>query len=147
VAMGEIHKGMSGTHQSAHKMRWMLRKVGVYWSNMLTDCFKYYKGCESSEKFGKVQTAPASILHPVVKLWPFRGWGLDFVGEVHPSSSKGHRLVLVATDYFTKWVEVVPLKNMTPGAHQFRVRAYSAHNWDTTDANDRPGGDFYVTIV
>ena len=27
-----------------------------------------------------------------------------------PSSSKGHNFNLVATDYFTKWVEVVPLK-------------------------------------
>jgi hypothetical protein len=28
-------------------------------------------------------------------------------------SSKGHQFMLVATDYFTKWTEVVPLKNMT----------------------------------
>jgi transposase InsO family protein len=53
------------------------------------------------------------MLHPVMKPWPFRGWGLDFVGEVHPSSSKGHRFVLVAIDYFTKWIEAVPLKNMS----------------------------------
>jgi hypothetical protein len=38
---------------------------------------------------------------------------LDFIGEIHPSSSKGHRFVLVATDYFTKWTEAVALKNMT----------------------------------
>jgi transposase InsO family protein len=28
-------------------------------------------------------------------------------------SSKGHRFILVATDYFTKWTEAVPLRNMT----------------------------------
>jgi transposase InsO family protein len=39
--------------------------------------------------------------------------GLDFIGQIHPPSFKGHRLVLVATDYFTKWIEAVPLKNMT----------------------------------
>jgi hypothetical protein len=33
------------------------------------------------------------------------GWGLDFVREIHPSSSKGHRFVLVT--------KVVALKNMT----------------------------------
>ena len=48
-----------------------------------------------------------------IKLWPFRGWGLDFIGQINPPSSKGHHFVLVATDYFTKWTEVVPLKNMT----------------------------------
>jgi hypothetical protein len=35
------------------------------------------------------------------------------VRDIHPSASKGHRFVLVATDYFTKWIEVVAFKNMT----------------------------------
>jgi transposase InsO family protein len=56
---------------------------------------------------------PVAELHPIIKPWPFREWGLDFIGEFHPSSSKGHRFVLVATNYFTKWTEVVALKNMT----------------------------------
>jgi transposase InsO family protein len=55
----------------------------------------------------------AAELHPIIKPWPFRGRRLDFIGEIHPSSSKGHPFVLVATDYFTKWTEVVALKNMT----------------------------------
>jgi hypothetical protein len=39
--------------------------------------------------------------------------GIKFIGQIHPSSSKGHHFVLVATYYFFKWNEVVPLKNMT----------------------------------
>jgi hypothetical protein len=38
---------------------------------------------------------------------------LDFVGQIYPTSSKGHQFMLVATDYFTKWTEAAPLKNMT----------------------------------
>ena len=38
---------------------------------------------------------------------------MDFIGQINPPSSKGHHFVLVATDYFTNWAEVVPLKNMT----------------------------------
>jgi hypothetical protein len=64
--------------------------------------------------------APASMLHLIVKPWPFRGWGSDFISEIHPSSSKGHHFVLVATDYFTKWTEVVLLRNlMHKGVIQF----------------------------
>jgi hypothetical protein len=48
-----------------------------------------------------------------MKPWLFRGWGLDFIGEIHPGSSKGHRFIFVAMDYFTKWIEAVPLRNMT----------------------------------
>jgi hypothetical protein len=35
-----------------------------------------------------------------IKPWPFCGWALDFVGQIHPASSKGHQFVLVITDYF-----------------------------------------------
>jgi hypothetical protein len=38
---------------------------------------------------------------------------MDFIGEIHPSLSKGHRFLLVTTDYFTKWTEAIALKNMT----------------------------------
>ena len=39
--------------------------------------------------------------------------GLDFIGQINHSSSKEHRFVLVAMDYFTKWTKIVTLKNMT----------------------------------
>jgi hypothetical protein len=76
---------------------------------MMADCSRYYKGCEEYQRFGNVQLVPAAMLHPFIKPWPFRGWGLDFIGQIHPPSSKGHRFVLVAT----MWTEAVPLKNMT----------------------------------
>jgi hypothetical protein len=111
--MGEVHEGICGTHQSAHKMKWLLHRAGFYWPTMINDCFRYYKGCESCHKFGDVQLVPAAMLHPIIKPWPFRGSALDFVVQIHPSSSKHHQFVLVTTDYFTKWMEAVPLKNRT----------------------------------
>jgi hypothetical protein len=124
TVVGEVHEGICGTHQSAHKMKWLLRRAGFYWSTMLNDCFRYYKGCELCQKFGDVQLALAAMLHPIIKPCPFRGWALDFVGHIHPVSSKGHRFVLVAMDYFTKWTKVVPLKNMT---HKEVIRFISEH--------------------
>ena len=44
VAMGEVHEGICGTHQSAPKIKWLLRRAGFYWPSMISDCFKYYKG-------------------------------------------------------------------------------------------------------
>jgi hypothetical protein len=113
IGMGEVHEGICGTHQSAPKMKWLLRRVGFYWPTMIADCFRYYKGYEEYQNFGNIQIVPTTMLHPIIKPWPFRGWGLDFIGQIHPSSSKGHHFVLVDTYYFMKWTEVVPLKNMT----------------------------------
>eukprot|EP00253_Pinus_taeda_P010005 PITA_10005 len=36
--------------------------------------------------------------------------GLDFIGEIHPSSSGQHKWILTATDYFTKWIEAIPCR-------------------------------------
>jgi hypothetical protein len=30
IEMGEVDEGMCGTHQSAHKMKWMLRRAGFF---------------------------------------------------------------------------------------------------------------------
>nr|ABA93861.2 retrotransposon protein, putative, unclassified [Oryza sativa Japonica Group] len=115
VAIGEVHEGICGTRQSAHKMKWLLRRVGYFWPTMLEDCFKYYKGCQGCQKFGAIQRAPASAMNPIIKPWPFRGWGIDMIGMINPPSSKGHKFILVATDYFTKWVEATPLKKVDSG--------------------------------
>jgi hypothetical protein len=47
----------------------------------------YQQGCAACQWFGNIQMTPASLLNPIVKPWPFRGWGVDFIGEIHPSSS------------------------------------------------------------
>jgi hypothetical protein len=113
IEMGEVHEGLCGTHQFVKKMKWMIRRAELFWPTMVNDCFKYFRGCEGCQRVRDVQSAPASMLHPIIKSWPFWGCGLDFVGEIHRSLSKGHRFILVAINYFTKCTEAVPLKNMT----------------------------------
>ena len=44
--------------------------------------------------------------------WPFHTWGLDLIGPINPPSN-GYIWILVATKYFTKWVEAIPLKKAT----------------------------------
>jgi hypothetical protein len=113
VAVREVHDGICGAHQSAHKMNWLLWRARFYWMTMMDDCIKYQKGCEACQRFRNIQLAHVGVMNSIVKPWPFRGWGLDFNGEIHLGLSKGHWFILVATDYFTKWPEAVPLRNMT----------------------------------
>ena len=37
--------------------------------------------------------------------WPFATWGIDIIGKISPKASNRHQYILVAIDYFTKWVE------------------------------------------
>ena len=40
--------------------------------------------------------------------WPFSMWGIDIVGPL-PPGKKQVKFLVVAIDYFMKWVEVEPL--------------------------------------
>jgi hypothetical protein len=43
---------------------------------------------------------------------PFATWGIDIIGKVTPAGSNGHSFVLVAVDYFTKWVEAASYREL-----------------------------------
>jgi hypothetical protein len=80
---------------------------------MLEDCFEYYKGCQDYQRFGNFQRSPASIMNSIIKPWPFRGWGIDIIGQIFLPSSKGHKFIVEVMDYFTKWVEAIKIKMVT----------------------------------
>ncbi|XP_043700115.1 uncharacterized protein LOC122650800 [Telopea speciosissima] len=110
VIMAEVHEGIYDSHQAGPKMRWLIRRHGYYWPTILSDYIKYAKGCQACQRHGPIQRAPAVELNPVVKPWPFRGWAMDLIGKVTPPAIKGHCFIILATDYFTKWVEAVPMR-------------------------------------
>jgi hypothetical protein len=84
VAVQEVHDGICGAHQSTDEMNSLLRRAGFYWPTMMDDYIKYQKGCEACQRFGNIQLAHAGVMNSIVNLWPFRGWGLDFICEIHP---------------------------------------------------------------
>ena len=81
-----------------------------HWPTILIDCINYSKGCQKCQKYGSIQRIPIMKLHSIVKPWPFRGWTMDLIWKIYLASSKGHNFILVSTNYFTKWLEAVPLK-------------------------------------
>lgn len=59
-----------------------------------------------------MQHVLATELYPVVNLWPFRAWAMDLIGMIYPPSSRKHRFIVVASNYFSKWVEAIPMKSV-----------------------------------
>ena len=49
---------------------------------------------------------PPSELDSMTFPWPFLVWGIYVIGRIVAKASNGHGYILVAIDYFTKWVEV-----------------------------------------
>ncbi|XP_050374557.1 uncharacterized protein LOC126792112 [Argentina anserina] len=91
--MREVHEGIYGAHQAGIKMRWLIRRHGYYWPTIMKDCTEFALGCQQCQIHGPHHRVPAHLLHPIVKPWPFRCWAMD---------------IIVATDFFTKWVEAKP---------------------------------------
>ncbi|GKD17610.1 reverse transcriptase domain-containing protein [Tanacetum coccineum] len=44
--------------------------------------------------------------------WPFYQWGMDILGPL-PQASRRIKYVIVAINYFTKWIEANPLVKIT----------------------------------
>lgn len=110
--MAEVHEGICGAHRAGLNMRWTIHRYGYYWPTIYEDCIKYAQGCEACQKHASLRHIPVCDLNYMIKPWPFKSWAIDVIGMIHPPSSKGHKFIIVAADYFTKWVEAIPLKSV-----------------------------------
>ena len=112
---------------------------------MLEDCFKYYTGCQTCQRFGKIQMVLASVMNPIIKPWPFRGWAMDMIGQINPPSSKGHQWVLAVTDYFMKWVEAVPMRLAASKDVISFVKEHIIHRFGIPQTITTDGGSVFIS--
>ncbi|KAL6324064.1 hypothetical protein AAG906_006335 [Vitis piasezkii] len=63
-------------------------------------------------------------LHAPTSPWPFSVWGIDIIGKISPKSSSGHEFILVAIDYFTKWVEAASYARLTSSGVASFIRSH-----------------------
>ena len=80
---------------------------------METNCCKFVQRCLKCQMHGDLIHVPPSELHTLTSPWPFLVWGIDVIGKISPKSSNGHEFILVAIDYFTKWVETISYAKLT----------------------------------
>ncbi|KAM1643188.1 hypothetical protein ACFX2K_013023 [Malus domestica] len=111
-AMEETHSGVCGAHQSGPTLHFQLKRMGYYWPSMVKDCLEHAKRCQACQFHANFIHQPPEPLHPTAASWPFDAWGLDVVGPITLKSSAGEAYILAATDYFSKWAEAIPLKEV-----------------------------------
>lgn len=78
-----------------------------YWPSMLQDYAWFVNHCEKCQIYTPFMHSPAKLLHSIISPSPFYQWGSDIL-RPFPLAVGQLKFLIVAVDYFTKWVETIP---------------------------------------
>ncbi|GFT59681.1 retrovirus-related Pol polyprotein from transposon 412 [Trichonephila clavipes] len=87
-----------------------------YFPYMRKYIFKYVSACDRCQKFNYKDALPAGRLTPIVSNYPNEIVTLDLLGPYPASRPERYRFILVITDHFTKWSELIPLRKASAQA-------------------------------
>ena len=108
----EIHEEVCEDHAGPRQLVSKVIRTGYFWLTMQIDTREPVKKCDKCQRFGNVQRLPAERLTTISSPWPFAQQGIDIVGPL--LQDKGQvKFLLVAIDYFTKWVKIEALATIS----------------------------------
>jgi hypothetical protein len=110
--MKEIHAGLCGSHIGSRPLLGKLFRQGFYWPKAALDAVELVQKCENCQKCARDQKQPSSLTQLIQRTWPLQRWGLDLLGPL-PSAQGNLKYVVVALEYFSKWIEAKPLATIT----------------------------------
>lgn len=90
-----------------------ISRVGHFLMTMESDYSKFVQKCHKCQIHEDLIRVPPHELNVMSLAFPFVAWGIDIIDPIEPPASNGHRFILVAIDYFTKWVETTSFKEVT----------------------------------
>ncbi|XP_058192102.1 uncharacterized protein LOC131309494 [Rhododendron vialii] len=111
--MKEIHEGVCGPRMKSMMLAKKILRQGYFWSTMETKYVEYVWRCHKCQIHANLTHVPPSKLHQMTSPWPFLVWGIDVIRRIVLAASNGHKFILVAVDYFTKWVEAASYATLT----------------------------------
>lgn len=103
------HSGMTGGHLGVRRTRLQVRRR-AYWPGWSKDVDLFCKSCEECCRYRQGRPPRQGKLRPLRCGAPWEILAVDVTGP-HPTSSKGHVYILTLMDYFTKFVEAIPMRN------------------------------------
>ncbi|GFX10531.1 retrovirus-related Pol polyprotein from transposon 297 [Trichonephila clavipes] len=106
--MQEFHDLPLAGHLGKRKIYLKLRET-CYFPYMRKYILEYVSYCHRCQKFNYTNALPAGRLIPMVSNYPNEIATLDLLGPYPTFQPERYRFLLVITDHFTKWSELIPL--------------------------------------
>nr|GEV54910.1 reverse transcriptase domain-containing protein [Tanacetum cinerariifolium] len=119
--MREIHEGSCSMHAGPRSVVAKAIRLGYYWPTMHKDARDMIRKCSDCQVHRPVTKHPQQHLTPITAPWPFYKWGIDIAGPFPEGPGKVKNLI-VAMDYFTKWIEAKAVATITGGQVKKFVR-------------------------
>ncbi|GJU69922.1 reverse transcriptase domain-containing protein [Tanacetum coccineum] len=79
---------------------------------MHRDARDMIKKCNDCQVHRPIPRQPQQELTPITSPWPFHKWGIDIAGPF-PVAAGGLKFLIMAIDYFTKWIEAKAVATIT----------------------------------
>lgn len=106
------HRSILGGHRGFERMKNTIQKFYT-WPTMTADIKKYIESCEVCEKTKIHKHTHTPLQITSVASAPFEKIYVDFVGEIHPNSSEGHKYIMSISCDLTKYVVMLPTFDST----------------------------------
>jgi hypothetical protein len=110
--MKEIHARLCGAHIGSKPLLGKVFRQGFYWPKAALDAVELVQKCENCQRCARDQKQPSSLTQLIQPTWPLQRWGLDLLGPLPPAQGN-LKYVVVAVEYFSKWIEAKPLATIT----------------------------------
>ncbi|XP_057755308.1 uncharacterized protein LOC130974437 [Arachis stenosperma] len=108
----EIHEGCCGHHVGGKTLAQKIIRAGYFWPTIIRDSIQLVKSCDKCQRHANIHQAAPHQLSTISAERPFGTWGIDLIGPF-PTASVQLRYLIVAIDYYTKWIEAEPLASIT----------------------------------
>ncbi|GJS16486.1 reverse transcriptase domain-containing protein [Tanacetum coccineum] len=108
----EIHEGSCSMHAGPRSVVAKAMRLGYYWPTMHRDAREMIRTCNDCQIHRPVPRNPQHKLTPITAPWPFYKWGIDIAGPF-PEGPGKVKFLIVAMDYFTKWIEAKAVATIT----------------------------------
>ena len=107
--LSQLHDSRSGGHLGVNKTYSKINER-YFWYKCKSDVKKWCRNCDKCA----ARKSPAKLAKSPMQVYnvgaPMERWAIDVLGPL-PRSNSGNLYLLVVGDYFTKWIDAIPIRD------------------------------------